>query len=203
MVSHRAVEEITLAKLLVTETFPCRLVQSKFSTSREQSSAPNGTAVVHCRNCACLCRSNGWHRPAWLPYNADARSDIGLFVELLVFGALAFALLLIPLMRSIWEDHLKVDGSCSGDDRSCTADESPAVGPALCDSADADNGGMSHPLISPAGGMSCQERQHGKVHAQSHTELCVHGIQLLVLWSGGDIQSPSGSLWHNCCDARW
>ena len=39
----------------------------------------------------------------------DARSDIGLFVELLVFAALAFALVLIPLMRSMWHHSPAAD----------------------------------------------------------------------------------------------
>lgn len=48
------------------------------------------------------CRLAGCQSPAWAPYDVTARTDIGLFVELLLFAALVCALAVTPLARSLF-----------------------------------------------------------------------------------------------------
>ena len=63
-------------------------------------------------------RLGGSCSPAWAPYDVCAHSETGLFVELLLVGALVFALALTPLMRSIWRvpaAPAREDGIAAGD----------------------------------------------------------------------------------------
>ena len=92
-----------------------------------------------------------------MPYDTNGRSDIGLFVELLVFAALTFALLLIPLMRSVFP-ALEFRAPDETGPQHASAD-----GLHSADTAAAD---MTQPLLS-ADGIHADHQHHSKVRSMT------------------------------------
>ncbi|KAK9795962.1 hypothetical protein WJX73_008372 [Symbiochloris irregularis] len=97
-------EAMVLAQALTYLMTDVLLLMASLMSHRMDGSCIQGVLTRNWQLSGHHIRLPGCQSPAWAPYDVTARTDIGLFVEMLLFAAVVCALIVTPLARSLFSD---------------------------------------------------------------------------------------------------